>query len=88
MEKRLKVLGIVSVILGVAAAALCIIPNKLFFAILIGFIGMICSCIYVFINTKNEINTRKFTAGILGMILSSVPVIFMLIFIIIAKMNR
>ena len=85
MEKKLKVLGIVSIIIGSIAALLCISPmhSSILMALPIGFAGMVCSCIYVFLDTKNEINTKKITPGIIGILLSSAPVLLILTFIII-----
>lgn len=89
LQKRLKILGIISILFGCAAALLCISSRKgLFFAIPIGFIGMLCSGIYVFIDTRNEVNTKKITPGIIAMVLSSVPVLFMLVFMIIDHYNK
>ncbi len=89
LQKRLKILGTISILLGAVAALLCVSSQKgLFFSIPIGFIGMLCSGIYVFIDTRNEVNTKKITPGIIGMILSSVPVLFMLIFMIINYYNK
>jgi hypothetical protein len=90
MEKKLKILGYFCISLGLLAAVLCITPVKfgVFFAILAGFLGMLSSSIYVFIDTRNEINNKKFTAGVLGMILSSIPIIFMLVIMIMSKMNH
>lgn len=89
-ERKLKILGYVCVSLGIIAALLCITPVAfgVFFAILAGFFGMVTSAIYVFIDTRNEINKNKFTAGVLGMILSSIPILFMLAIIVISKMNH
>jgi hypothetical protein len=50
-------------------------------ALPIGFLGMICSAIYVYIDTKNEINTSTITPGIIGVLLSSTPVLLILILI-------
>jgi hypothetical protein len=85
MEKKLKLLGIVSVVIGSLTALICIspIPGAAIFSLPIGFIGMISSCIYIFIDTKNEINTKKITPGIIGLLLSSTPVLLILTFIII-----
>ena len=95
MEKRLKILGYISVGFGALAAFLCVAPVlgigftfAVFFAILAGFVGMVTSAIYVFIDTRHEINKHKFTAGVLGMLLSSVPIVFMLAVIIMSKMNH
>ena len=85
MQKKLKLLGIVSIVIGSITALLCIspIPGSQILALPIGFIGMICSCIYIFIDTKKEINTKTFTPGIIGLLLSSSPVLLILAFTII-----
>ncbi len=83
MEKKLKILGIVSMIIGGVAALCCLSPKTLIIAFPTGFIGMVCSCIYVFIDTRDQINTKKITPGIIGVILSSVPVLIILVFTII-----
>lgn len=88
LKKRLNILGIVSIIIGSIAALLCLTNiQNFFYAIPLGFVGMVCSGIYVFIDTRNEINTKKITPGIIGMILSSVPVLFILTFMIIHHFN-
>jgi len=79
MEKNLKVIGIVSLVLGSITAVCCIF--SLVLALPIGFLGMICSAIYVYIDTKNEINTSNITPGIIGLLLSSSPVLLILILI-------
>jgi hypothetical protein len=81
LEKRLKIIGYIAVTLGLVSAVLCYFPFGMFFGIFTGFLGMIVSSVYIFIDTKNEINTHRFTAGIFGMILSSLPVLFMMIWI-------
>jgi hypothetical protein len=90
LEKKLTVLGYICVGLGILAALLCVIPLSfgVFYAILAGFLGMVTSSVYVFIDTRNEINQKKFTAGVLGMILSSIPILFMLTIMIMSKMNH
>jgi ABC-type methionine transport system permease subunit len=85
MQQKLKILGFACVGIGVIAALLCVAPYGLFLSLPIGFVGMICSCIYIFIDTKHSINTKKFTAGILGIILNSLPIIIILIIIIISR---
>jgi len=87
MEKKLKIIGIISICLGLVATALCIIPWGIFFAILAGFLGLIVSTIYIYLDTKNQINSKRFTAGIIGMILSSTPILFMITIIILSKVN-
>jgi len=79
LQKKIKVLGIFSIILGSITAILCVTTVQgLFYSIPFGFAGMVCSGIYVFIDTRNEINKKKITPGIIGMILSSIPILFML----------
>ena len=87
MQKKLNVLGVVAIVIGCVAGLLCIVPHGFFIAIPVGFIGMICSGIYVFVDTRHEINTKKITPGIIGMGLSSLPVLFMLIFMILKFFN-
>ncbi len=89
LQRLLRILGIISIFLGTVAALLCISNIQgLIYAIPIGFIGMLCSGIYVFIDTRNEINKKKITAGIIGMVLSSAPVLFIITFMIIRYFNR
>ncbi len=88
MNKQLKVIGTIAISLGIIASIACVImPLGIFFAIPIGFLGLILSTIYIFIDTKNQINIKKITLGIVGMILSSVPVLFMIVFIILNKVK-
>lgn len=89
MEKRLKIIGYISLTLGVLAALLCITPVAfgVFYAMLAGFLGLIASSIYIFIDTRNEINTKKITPGVIGMMLSSIPVLFMVAIIILSKLK-
>lgn len=87
-SQRLKILGFFSIAIGALTALLCLFPGLLLFALPLGFSGMICSSIYVYIDTKNEINTRKITPGIIGLLLSSSPVLLILAFVIINYFNR
>ncbi len=75
IQKKLKLLGIASVAFGAAAALLCLTRGGIIFALPLGFIGMVTSGMYVFIDTRDEINTSKITPGIIGMLLSSIPVL-------------
>lgn len=82
-KKKLKLIGILSIILGTLAALFCLFPGGIIIALPIGFLGMIASSIYIFIDTRDEINTSKITPGIISMVLSSIPVLLILTFIII-----
>ena len=77
-----KLSGYLSVTLGIACCACLINPSYLFFTLLFSIIGFIFSTINIYLNTKYEITKKTFSLGYIGMILSSVPVIFLLILII------
>lgn len=82
MKKTVTLLGTISVVLGTISALLCLLPNKgILFAIIVGFFGMLFSNIYIFLNTRHQINQKTFTPGLIGLLLSSTPVLFILFFI-------
>jgi hypothetical protein len=83
MLKNIKFLGVIAIIAGSISTLLCLIPMGFVIALPVGFIGMIISGVYVFIDTKTDLNKKKITPGIIGMLLSSVPVLFILLFTII-----
>jgi len=87
MKKTVQILGIVSLILGVSATAVSFLPYGLVIGLMIGFVGMIISTIYIFLDMKHEVNTKKITPGLIGMFLSSVPVLIILGITIYNKMN-
>lgn len=87
MEKNIKTLGYVSLALGIVSALLCLFPFGIFLALLSGFFGMIVSSIYVYYDTKFQINTKKITIGIWGMLLSSIPILLLLTVIILSKIR-
>jgi hypothetical protein len=74
-----KLSGYVSIILGLSCCALLINPFLLFFSLLAAIIGFVFSTVNVYQNAKYE--HRKFSPGYIGMILCSVPVLFLLFFI-------
>jgi hypothetical protein len=85
MQKQIKILGIASLTLGVLSAIIWMLPYGLMLALPIGFLGMVISTIYVYMDTKYEINAKKITPGIIGIILSSIPIIIVLIIIIMSR---
>lgn len=84
MQKQIKILGIASLTLGIISAIIWMLPYGMLLALPIGFLGMLVSTIYVYQDTKHQINTKKITPGIIGIVLSSIPIVIVLI-IIIAK---
>ena len=87
MQKQIKILGIASLALGVLSAIIWMLPYGLMLALPIGFLGMVISTIYVYLDTKYELNKKKITPGIIGIILSSIPIIVILIIIILSRIK-
>lgn len=89
-EKKIKLLGIISLIIGVLVALISIYPTSrsLFIALPLGFIGMLCSSAYIYIDTTHSINSKKITPGIIGIVLNSIPVLIILVFIIYNFLNH
>ncbi len=87
MIKTVNILGIVSIIIGIAAAIICILPFGVFYAVPIGFVGFLCTTIYIGLNTRHQINKNKINPGIIALLLNSVPIVYILIGVIITKLN-
>lgn len=79
--KVYKIAGIVSVVFGLFAVASLFSIRTLPFGLLFAVLGFITSGINVFIDTKHEYSGKKYPLGYAGMILSSLPVVFMMIII-------
>ena len=77
-----KLSGYISILMGGLACATLINPYYLRFGLLFSIIGFIFSTINIYLNTKYEITQKAFSLGYVGMVLSSIPVIFLLILII------
>ncbi len=77
-----KVSGYLSLMLGLVCCISLINPKYLFFALLFAIFGFVFSTINIYLNAKYEITKKSFSLGYIGMILSSVPVLFLLILII------
>lgn len=87
MQKQIKILGYASITLGIISAIIWMLPYGIVLALPIGFLGMIISTVYVYTDMKYQINTRKFTLGIWGIILSSIPILVVLVLIIMSRLN-
>jgi hypothetical protein len=77
-----KLSGLLCLIFGALSCLILINPHWLFFSLLSAIIGFTFATINVFLNAKYEITKTSFSIGYIGMILSSFPVIFLLVFII------
>ncbi len=79
--KALRLTGNFSVLFGSLATLSCMMPSTLFMGMLCAIIGFIFSIFSIFIYTKNELGKKSFTRAHLGMILSSIPVLYVLLII-------
>jgi len=77
-----KLSGLISIIAGIICCAMLFYPALLPFSLLCAIIGYTFSTINVYLNAKFEITKSWFSIGYIGMVLSSIPVIFILILII------
>jgi hypothetical protein len=77
-----KLSGILSLVFGTLSCIILIKPYLLMFALLSAIIGFIFSTLNIYMNAKYEITKKAFSVGYIGMMLSSFPVIFLLVIII------
>jgi hypothetical protein len=77
-----KLSGILSLVFGTLSCLILIKPYLLMFALLSAIIGFIFSTLNIYMNAKYEITKKAFSVGYIGMMLSSFPVIFLLVLII------
>ncbi|MCC6691092.1 MAG: hypothetical protein IT235_06120 [Bacteroidia bacterium] len=87
MIKSVNILGGVSIFIGLIAALLCITPFGIFYAVPTGFVGFVCTTIYIGLNTRHQINTKTINPGIIALVLNSVPIVYILIGIIATKLK-
>lgn len=80
MSHRLvyKMLGYLSILIGIFAALSIYRIQFAFYGIALGILGFIISGLNVFLNVKYYYEEEKYPKGYLGMVLSSIPVLFML----------
>ena len=77
-----KLSGILSLVFGTLSCLILIKPYLLMFALLSAIIGFFFSTLNIYMNAKYEITKKTFSVGYIGMMLSSFPVIFLLVIII------
>jgi len=80
MSHRLiyKMLGYLSILIGVLAALSIYRIQFAFYGIALGLLGFIVSGLNIFLNVKYYSEEEKYPKGYMGMVLSSIPVLFML----------
>lgn len=79
--KLYKIAGVLSVVFGIFSAVCLISIKTVPVALLMAVSGFIFSIVNIYLHTKHEIHDRKYPIGYIGMILSSLPVIFLMYFI-------
>ncbi len=73
-----NITGYLSLLIGVGAALCMYKIQHIFLGIGIAILGFIVSGINIYLNQKYFYNLEKYPKGYLGMVFSSLPVLFML----------
>lgn len=73
-----RFLGYLSILIGLAAAGCLFKIQNMFYGIALAIIGFIVSGINIYLNTKYYYDEEKYPKGYLGMLFSSLPVLFMM----------
>lgn len=73
-----KALGFLGLAVGICATGLMFKVNNMFYAIGLSILGFILSGINIYLNTKYYPHREKWPMGYLGMLFSSLPVLFLL----------
>jgi hypothetical protein len=73
-----KALGYLSLAVGLCATGLMFRINNMFYAIALSILGFIISVVNIYWNTKYYQDREKWPFGYLGMLFSSLPVLFLL----------
>lgn len=76
--KAFNITGYLSVFFGSLSVLFTIQTEYLFFAIPVALLGNTASVIHVFIGTRNELEMGIVNRGTVGLVLNSVPIIFLL----------
>lgn len=76
-----KLSGFLSVAFGMSSCIILMKPQYLMFSLLASIIGFIFSTINIYLNAKHEITKGNFSIGYIGLILSSFPIIFLMVII-------
>jgi hypothetical protein len=80
-----KISGYASLFFGILATLSCFNLVFLFAGLLCAIVGFIFSILNIFISSKYDLAKKVFTKAHIGMLLCSVPVIYLLIIIFVMK---
>jgi len=73
--------GYLSVAIGILATLGISRIGWMYYAVALGFLGMILAIINIFLNTKYFSDQEKTPKGLFGLFFSSLPIIFMMLII-------
>lgn len=76
-----KLSGFLSIAFGLTASLTLINPYLLFYSLLSAIVGFVFSTINIYLNAKYEITKGFFSLGYIGVVLSSIPVVFLMVLI-------
>ena len=82
MIKTTRTIGIFAIAFGLIASIFAFI--QLYWpliAVISGFLGFMCSSLYVLFNARYQVSKKTFNPGLVGMLLSSIPLIFFFILV-------
>ncbi len=79
VRKRLFIIGKAAMAFGSMATFLCLFPDLIFWAIMFGVLGLSTSTLYIFIDHKYDVRRKKYTEGVIGMLLSSIPILLIVL---------
>jgi len=74
-----KVAGIAALVSGIIAVCCLISIRSVPYGLMLSIIGFILSGVNIFLDAKYEFSDKKYPLGYAGMILSSLPVVFLMI---------
>lgn len=82
MVKKVRIIGYLAICFGLIACVFTFIQwNWPAISVISGFFGFLFSTIYTLLNTKHEVNKHPFNPGIIGLLLSSTPIVTFFILI-------
>ncbi|MFI5150053.1 MAG: hypothetical protein ACHQRM_09995 [Bacteroidia bacterium] len=91
MERYTRLAGTIAFLLGLTSALLTglyllsPVTIVMFSALICGMLGFVISCLYIILNQRFPVSQHIITPGMFGLLLSSAPVIYILIMNILTK---
>ena len=76
-----KLSGYLSVAFGALATLLLVNPRLIMISLLLAILGFAAATSNIYLNAKYEITKSNYSMGYIGMMLASLPVIFLMILI-------